>query len=660
MTTQTERPAPAPAVTPTPTPAPVPASAPASRATSAPTRPVITPTRPLYVIKAGSATLDRGTIHKELADLVARGARVLLVAGGATGIERHYGAIGRPMPQLRLANGDSVRYCPPEEMTHLVDAYERVTLPAVERELRALGLSVFTSVAARGGLVTGRANRPLKAVSGEGRTLVVRDHRAGVPTGVDIDGLTALLEAYDVVCLSPPVADPEGGAPLNVDADVLAAVLTGALGADHLRLVTGTAGLLTDPAVPGSTLYDAYPGEGAKYAGGRMRQKVRAAEIAMKDSGADVAITGPHTMSEPSGWTRFWRTKEPAADLGLLTRVACVPSVSRDEAELAAYLAEWCRERGIDAHVDEAGNLVATRGDGPRRLLLLGHLDTVPHHWPAEWREGELWARGSVDAKGSLANFLEVLAHADIPEDGRLCVVGAVEEEISSSKGAFHVRDRYPADAVVIGEPSGSGTLTLGYFGLFKLRVTASVPSGHSAGMDAVSAPDHLIDVLGRIRAAVLAEAPDALSAVIDVQVENGRKSSTATGILNFRVPPRADVEALTTAALGHVRDDVRVEVLRATPGHASGRSSALVKVFTRAFAQAGIRPRFVVKKGTSDMNTLATTWHDVPMVAYGPGDSSLDHTDEERIDPMEYRTARTLLADAVHRWFALPGGSRR
>ncbi|WP_244901747.1 M20/M25/M40 family metallo-hydrolase [Streptomyces europaeiscabiei] len=625
-----------------------------------PTRPVIKPTRPLYVIKAGSATLDRGTIHKELADLVARGARVLLVAGGATGIERHYGAIGRPMPQLRLANGDSVRYCPPEEMTHLVDAYERVTLPAVERELRALGLSVFTSVAARGGLVTGRANRPLKAVSDEGRTLVVRDHRAGVPTGGDVDGLTALLEAYDVVCLSPPVADPAGGAPLNVDADVLAAVLTGALGADHLRLVTGTAGLLTDPAVPGSTLYDAYPGEGAKYAGGRMRQKVRAAEIAMKDSGADVAITGPHTMSEPSGWTRFWRTKEPAADLGLLTRVACVPSVSRDEAELAAYLAEWCRERGIDAQVDEAGNLVATRGDGPRRLLLLGHLDTVPHHWPAEWRDGELWARGSVDAKGSLANFLEVLAHADIPEDGRLCVVGAVEEEISSSKGAFHVRDRYPADAVVIGEPSGSGTLTLGYFGLFKLRVTASVPSGHSAGMDAVSAPDHLIDVLGRIRAAVLAEAPDALSAVIDVQVENGRKRSTATGILNFRVPPEADVEALTAAALAHVRDDVRVEVLRATPGHAGGRSSALVKVFTRAFAQAGIRPRFVVKKGTSDMNTLATTWHDVPMVAYGPGDSSLDHTDEERIDPMEYRTARTLLADAVHRWFALPGGSRR
>ncbi|MEU1890837.1 M20/M25/M40 family metallo-hydrolase [Streptomyces pristinaespiralis] len=615
-------------------------------------------TRPLYVIKVGSATLDRETIHKEIADIVARGARVLLVTGGATGIERHYAAIGRPMPQLRLANGDSVRYCPPEEMAHLVDAYERVTLPAVEQALRTLGLSVFTAVAARGGLVTGRANRPLKALSAEGRPLVVRDHRAGVPADVDTVRLNALLDAYDVVCLSPPVAGRAGEPPLNVDADVLAAVLSNALHADHLRLVTGTPGLLTDPDDPRSTLCNAYPGDGAQYAGGRMRQKVRAAEIALEGS-ADVAVTGPHTMTEPAGWTRFWRTREPAADLSLLTRLVSVPSVSGDEAELASFLAEWCQERGMRARIDEAGNLVATRGDGPRRLLLLGHLDTVPHHWPAEWREDELWGRGSVDAKGSLATFLEVLAHADIPEDGQLCAIGAVEEEISSSKGAFHVRDHCPADAVVIGEPSGARTLTLGYYGLFKLQVTASVPSGHSAGMDAVSAPDHLTAALAEIRASVLEQAPEALSAVIDISCATGREQHRATGILNFRVPPSADLEALRAAALGHVREGVGIEVLRATPGYAGGRSGPLVKVFTRAFADAGIRPRFVVKKGTSDMNTLATTWHDVPMVAYGPGDSSLDHTDEERIGGMEYRTARSLLADAVNRWFALPEGSR-
>ncbi|MFB4424017.1 M20/M25/M40 family metallo-hydrolase [Streptomyces sp. QL37] len=616
-------------------------------------------TRPLYVVKVGSATLDRGTVHTELAALVARGARLLLVAGGAVGIERHYAAIGRPMPELRLANGDAVRYCPPAEMTHLVDAYERVTLPAVEDGLRALGLDVFTAVAARGGLVTGRANRPLKTVGPEGRTRVVRDHRAGVPVEADTARLTALLEAYDVVCLSAPVRDRDGGAPLNVDADVLAAALSNALGADHLRLVTGTAGLLTDPSDPASTLPHAHQGEAARYAGGRMRQKVRAAEMALEGGSADIAVTGPHTLADPAGWTRFWRGSAPETDLTLLGRAVGVPSVSGDEHELAAYLVEWCTERGIDAKIDAAGNLVATKGAGDRGLLLLGHLDTVPHHWPAEWRGGELHGRGSVDAKGSLAAFLEVLATAEVPADGRLRVVGAVEEEISSSKGAFHARDHYPADAVVIGEPSGSDKLTLGYYGLFKLRVTARVDSGHSAGMDAVSAPDTLIRAVESIRASVLEQAPDALSALIDVRNETGRERHRAVGILNFRVPPGADLDALRTAALSHGDDAVEITVERATPGHSGGRTSSLVKVFTRAFGRAGIRPRFVVKKGTSDMNTLATTWRGVPMVAYGPGDSALDHTDEERIGAEEYRAARALLADAVARWFALPEGSR-
>ncbi|AEV88369.1 acetyl-lysine deacetylase [Actinoplanes sp. SE50] len=614
-------------------------------------------TRPLYVVKVGSSTLDRDGIHDELDELVARGARVLLVAGGAAGIERHYRAIGRAAPQLRLPNGDVVRHCPAEEMPHLVDAYEKVTLPAVEGGLRRRGRTAYTAVAARGGLVTGRPNRPLKVVTGAGRTGVVRDHRVGVPDRVDVTRIGALLDAFDVVCLSPPVLDPDDGLPLNVDADVLAAALARALGADHLRLVTGTAGLLTDPAEPGSTLRHAYPGEAMAYAGGRMRQKVRAAELAL-DSGADVAVTGPHTLREASGWTRFWPTREPAADLELLTHAVSVPSVSGDERELAGYLLDWCAARGIDAAIDEVGNLVATKGDGDRTLLLLGHLDTVPHHWPARWAGTELSGRGSVDAKGSLAAFLEVLSTVTVPAGSRVRVVGAVEEEISSSKGAFHVRDHYPAQAVVVGEPSGSQTLTLGYFGLFKLGVTASTPSGHSAGMDAVSAPDALAAVLLRIREAVGKLAPEALSAVIDLRTESHPGGHRAAGVLNFRVPPDADPEELREAALAVRGPDVEVEVLRNTPGYAGKRSGPLVKAFNRAFAGAGVRPRYVVKKGTSDMNTLATTWRDVPMVAYGPGDSALDHTDVERIGADEYRAGRAILTAAVEQWLTL-GGDR-
>ncbi|MCC3763471.1 M20/M25/M40 family metallo-hydrolase [Glycomyces sp. TRM65418] len=608
--------------------------------------------KPLYCVKVGSATIDRAAlgesgVHAEIAQLVRRGARVLMVAGGAAGIERHYRAVGRPVPRLRLAGGDAIRYCPPEEMAHLVDAYRRVTLPAVEAGLRAHGMRVHAAPAVE--LVRGRANRPLRVQSASGGTRLVRDHRAGLPTEVDTERLEALLEAFDVVCLSPPIADAEGGAPLNADADVLAAVLANALRADHLRLVTGTAGLLADPDDPASTVADLYPGEGAAYAGGRMKQKVRAAEIALQAS-ADVAICGPDTMSDPAGWTRFWPSREPAPDLALLTRAAAVPSVSGDERELAVYLRDWCTAQGIEAAIDPAGNLVAVKGNGPRRLLMLGHLDTVPFHWPTVWEEGgTLFGRGTVDAKGCLVNFLEVLAATDVGEDCQVRVVGAVEEEVSSSKGAFWVRDHYPADAVVVGEPSGSGTLTLGYHGLFKLRITAGVDSGHSAARDAVSAPDALIAALAAFREAVLAEAPESLSAVIDMRTERRPGRDEATAVLNFRIPPGAEPDALIKA-LPEI-PGVDAAILRATPGHRGPRTSPLARSFSKAFAANGIRPRHVVKKGTSDMNTLATTWEGVPMVAYGPGDSALDHTDAERIGADEVRLARAVLADAVAHW---------
>ncbi|WP_413100340.1 M20/M25/M40 family metallo-hydrolase [Streptomyces sp. Inha503] len=619
---------------------------------------------PLYVIKVGSSTLLHPQVFAEIAAVRRRGARVLLVAGGAEGIERHYRSIGRAMPELTLRNGDTVRYCPPEEMPHIVAAYRRVTLPVVEAGLTAHGLGVFTAVAAQGGLVTGRVNRPLRVLA-DGRSKVVRDHRAGTAEEVDTERLGALLDAYDVVCLSPPVRDAEGGSELNVDADVLAATVANALGADHLRLVTGTAGILTDPADPGSTLHDAFPGTAGPYAGGRMKQKVRAAELGLLGT-ADVAVTGPHTMAEPGGWTRFWAAEEPAADLALLSRTVQIPSTSYDEHELVDYLVRWCREREIRAWRDEAGNLVAERGTGPRTLLLLGHLDTVPFTWPVRWESGAdgeegaenavLHGRGSVDAKASMAVFLDVLAAAPVPEGWRLRVVGAVEEEVSSSKGAFHVRDHYPADAVVVGEPSGSGALTLGYFGLFKLRVTATVRSGHSAGFQARSAPDQLIESLEAIRAAVLKEADDALSAVIDIGCSADAGSQSATGILNFRVPPAADLQALRARALEAADEGVRIEFLRATPGFSGPRSTPLAKAFSRGFGRSGIRPRFLLKKGTSDMNTLATTWRNVPMVAYGPGDAALDHTEHEHIDAAEYRRARTVLREAVTGFFALSG----
>jgi LysW-gamma-L-lysine carboxypeptidase len=289
---------------------------------------------------------------------------------------------------------------------------------------------------------------------------------------------------------------------------------------------------------------------------------------------------------------------------------------------------------------------------------MLGHMDTVPYHWPASWKDGELSGRGSVDAKASLANFLETLAELDIPDGCQVRVVGAVEEEVSSSKGAFHVRDHYPADAVIVGEPSGAGALTLGYFGLFKLRVTVRSPAGHSAGRNALSAPDTLIGVLRNVRDTMLNLQPGLISAVIDLWSEQLPDLHRAGAVLNFRLPPGTNLDAARAAAEGCAGGDVTIDVERCTPGYSGGRSSDLARAFARAFGRNELRPRYLVKKGTSDMNTLATTWRGVPMVAYGPGDSTLDHTSTERISAEEYLLARKVLTDAVTTWLGAAGAA--
>ena len=61
------------------------------------------------------------------------------------------------------------------------------------------------------------------------------------------------------------------------------------------------------------------------------------------------------------------------------------------------------------------------------------------------------------------------------------------------------------------------------------------------------------------------------------------------------------------------------------------------------AIRAQGSRPNFVLKGGTSDMNVVGAQWT-CPIIAYGPGDSALDHTPDERIRLDEYAAAVATL----------------
>jgi LysW-gamma-L-lysine carboxypeptidase len=59
------------------------------------------------------------------------------------------------------------------------------------------------------------------------------------------------------------------------------------------------------------------------------------------------------------------------------------------------------------------------------------------------------------------------------------------------------------------------------------------------------------------------------------------------------------------------------------------------------------VKPGFLVKSGTSDMNVVGPAWQ-CPILAYGPGDSSLDHTPHEHVSLDEYWQAVLVLEAAL------------
>ena len=77
---------------------------------------------------------------------------------------------------------------------------------------------------------------------------------------------------------------------------------------------------------------------------------------------------------------------------------------------------------------------------------------------------------------------------------------------------------------------------------------------------------------------------------------------------------------------------------------------NALVRSFLaaiRAQEVADAKPAFLVKTGTSDMNVVGPAWR-CPILAYGPGDSRLDHTPNEHVKLDEYWRAVLVLERAL------------
>ncbi|MEJ5198684.1 MAG: [LysW]-lysine hydrolase [Anaerolineae bacterium] len=342
--------------------------------------------------------------------------------------------------------------------------------------------------------------------------------------------------------------------------------------------------------------------------------------------------------------------------MSLLQDLVEIRSPSGQEGPAVNYLVEWMARRGFSAHRDAAGNAVgilegpSDNGHGPpREIVLLGHIDTVPGFPRVTVRGGKLYGRGAVDAKGPLVAFVTAAAMLGPLPGWRIVVVGAVEEESATSKGARHIAARRSPHMAVIGEPTGWQRVALGYKGRLLADVTIQRLLSHTAGPEP-SAPEMAVAFWNCVTQRVAALNAGRTKVWEQVQPSLRSICSSDDGLLEtvqmrlgFRLPLDVTPDQIK-ALLVACNDRVGIEFTGEECAYRAEKNTPLVRAFLNAIREQGGEPGFVVKTGTSDMNVVGPLWR-CPIVAYGPGDSSLDHTPNEHVALDEWRSGVTVLA---------------
>lgn len=169
------------------------------------------------------------------------------------------------------------------------------------------------------------------------------------------------------------------------------------------------------------------------------------------------------------------------------------------EVEAARYLESKLRDMGLDTSLSEfkpgRANVIARLDNGPGPVFAFNsHIDVVPvgEGWssdPLHLRErgGNLYGRGSCDAKGPIVGMLEAIGDLVSRRDtwsGTLLGVFVADEEVASEGARLYVRDNPAVDYCLIGEPTSNSTVTA-HKGSMRPRVAVLGAMAHSGMPDA-------------------------------------------------------------------------------------------------------------------------------------------------------------------------------
>ena len=331
--------------------------------------------------------------------------------------------------------------------------------------------------------------------------------------------------------------------------------------------------------------------------------------------------------------------------LALHRAITAIRSVSGEEGELAGYLEQWWRRRGVVPL--RLGNSLLLLSPLPPAaapppvLLLDTHLDTVPpapgwtrDPWDSRPAGGKVHGLGANDAKAAVAGMIAAFAAFAEVELPFTLALALVEGEETRGTGTVAVlaelarQGRRPV-AAVIGEPTGLD-LAVAQKGLLVLELVArgeACHAAHAQALGAANAARRLAHDLVALEAVDLGPPHERLGPVTvePTQLRAGTARNVipgeATAVLDVRttpvLAPAEVVQRIRRAVSGEVRVLSDRLVPRETPAGA-----AVVEAARRVRPEA----RLYGSATLSDMVFMAG----IPAVKCGPGSSERSHTADE------------------------------
>jgi succinyl-diaminopimelate desuccinylase len=344
----------------------------------------------------------------------------------------------------------------------------------------------------------------------------------------------------------------------------------------------------------------------------------------------------------------------PSGDLvGLTSALIDIPSVSRDEEALAD--AVEARLRAGDLTVDRVGvNVVARTDRGlPLRVVLAGHLDTVPANGNEVARlDGDmLYGLGAADMKSGLAVMLRLAEEAAASARFDLTFAFYESEEIADEYNGLRLLfaqrpDLVAGDFAVLLEPTDNW-LEAGCQGSLRMEATFRGERAHTArpwqGVNAVHRAAPVLSRLAEhtpepveIDGLVFRQAMQVVS--MSGGVAGNVVPDRATIVVNRRYAPSLTTEEAEAEVRALLEGADEIALTSVSPPAPPNLQHPLVAEFAERLA-VPVR----CKLGWTDVARF--TAHGVPAVNFGPGDPEVSHTAGEYVSRQALEQSYNALA---------------